>query len=217
MSGAQTRSVIVRSLIVRGRIGSSCSAGARSKAEATLMRRLQARGSNCEASPDRWCAAAFRDRPIEHSDWARGGALRRSNLDRRGCRSGSRGWGGGLTGGDDFALSNEPRLALGEPPRAADALDAVSALLHYAAGPDTDVGIVRGLDDRIAEIAIFLAVDVAEPVEAPHLVGAVRLAEARADAAVIDLDVEPRVIVHRRFDRTDGLAGAASHCMQGTG
>ena len=113
----------------------------------------------------------------------------------------------GLTGGDDFAVFDEAGLPLREAPRAADALDAIGAFLHHAARAHADVRIVGGLHQRLAEIAEFLAVRVAEEVEAAHLVGTVGLAEPGADAAIVDLHVEAFVVVHGSFDRTDRLAG----------
>ena len=114
---------------------------------------------------------------------------------------------GALAGGDNVAFRYEPRLALGETARGADPLDAIGAFLHDAARAHADVGIVRGLDEWVAEIAIFLAVGVAEEVEAAHFVGAVQLAKARADAAIVDLDVESLMVVHGGFDRANRLAG----------
>ena len=44
-------------------------------------------------------------------------------------------WAGRLAGGNDFAFADSAVFFLGVAPRAADALDAISAFLHHAAAP----------------------------------------------------------------------------------
>ena len=114
---------------------------------------------------------------------------------------------GALAGGLDLVRSDRPVLAFGGAPRAADALDAIGAFLHDAARAHRDFRILLRPVGFEAEIGVFLAVGVAEEVEAPHLVGAIRFAESRADAAIVDLHVEPFAVMHRGRDRTDRLAG----------
>src|SRR6201999_3517378 len=87
-----------------------------------------------------------------------------------------------------------------------DALDAVGAFLHDATRPNRNVGVALrlqrfGIDTRIEARRLVIAV-----VEAPNLVGAVGLAEAGADAAVIDLVVQPLVVVDRGLHRADRFA-----------
>src|SRR5690348_5547863 len=77
---------------------------------------------------------------------------------------------GGLAGGDDLARADRPVLGLGVAPGAGDALDAIGAFFHDAAGADRDVRIARCRDNLGAEVGIFLAVRIAEEIEAPHLV-----------------------------------------------
>ena len=55
--------------------------------------------------------------------------------------------------------------------RAADALDAIGAFLHDAAGPNGHIGILLRLKTWRRGF-VFLAVGVAEEVEAPDLIGA---------------------------------------------
>src|SRR6478672_9429913 len=124
---------------------------------------------------------------------------------------------GGLAGSHHLALGDRTVLAFRRAARPADALDAIRAFLHDAARAHGDIRIVRSFNRFVAEIGIFLAVGIAEPIETAHFVGTIGLTEARADAAVVDLDIEPFAVVHGRGDRTDRLAGACSQCMQGTG
>ena len=58
-----------------------------------------------------------------------------------------------------------------------------------------------------AEIGVFLTVGVSEEVEATYLVGTIRLAETRADAAIINLQVQTFAVMNRRGYRADRLAG----------
>ena len=80
------------------------------------------------------------------------------------------------------------------------------ALLHHALAADGDVRVelpVQRLGERVLA-ALRLAV--AEPVEVADLVRAVVRAVARADAAVVDLHVQPVGRVVRREDRAHRLA-----------
>src|SRR3954463_5779016 len=86
-----------------------------------------------------------------------------------------------------------------------DALHAERALLHDALAAHGHVGIelpVQRLRERVL-LAIRLAVS--EPVEVADLVWAVVRAVARADAAVVDLDVQAVRRVIRRVHRADRL------------
>src|SRR5262249_32053527 len=94
----------------------------------------------------------------------------------------------------------------GGAPRPADALDAIGAFLHHAPHPHTDVRVEHRLHHPGTQIGVFLSVGVAEEIEAPHLVGTIRLAEPGSDAAVVDLGVQPLAVVDRGCDRTIGLA-----------
>ena len=113
---------------------------------------------------------------------------------------------GRLAGGDDLAVVDRAVVLFGGAARAADALDAIGALLHDAAPAHRDVGIEHGFDDVGAVAGIFLAVGITEEIEATHFVGAIRLAEPRADAAIVDLDVQSLAVMHRGRDRAHRLA-----------
>ena len=102
---------------------------------------------------------------------------------------------------------DRPVVAFGGAARRADALDAVGAFLHHAARAHRDFRILLGAIGLEAEIGVFLAVGVSEEVEATHLVGTVRLAETRADAAIVNLQVQPFAVMHRGGHRADRLAG----------
>ena len=67
-------------------------------------------------------------------------------------------------------------------------------------------GLNTALTMSAPKVGVFLAVGIAEEIEAAHLVGAVRFAEPRADAAVVDLDVQPFAVMDRGRDRADRLA-----------
>src|SRR5207244_8083758 len=111
--------------------------------------------------------------------------------------------GAGLrAGGGHFAVAHTLVAAalLGLDLRLVDALHAVGALLHHAAGADGDVGIAHRLEGRRVVVAVMVEV------EAPHFVRAVVRAVARADAAVVRHVVEAFGAVRRGLDRTDRLA-----------
>src|SRR5581483_1832281 len=100
----------------------------------------------------------------------------------------------------DLAVRDRSTFDPRVDPGAAGSLHAVGALLHHAARPDGDVGIVREVLDRL-----FVLVKV-EPVEAAHLVRAVVRAKARADAALVGHLIEPVARVGRRVDRAHVFA-----------
>src|SRR5207244_1291959 len=104
-----------------------------------------------------------------------------------------------LTGGKNITVTDRPALDLRLDFGRADALDAVSAFLHDAAAADGHLRVTPQLE------AFGGIVGVREEVEAPHLVGAVVRAVARADAAVIDHVVEAVGAVDRRAHRADQL------------
>src|SRR5579863_284723 len=99
------------------------------------------------------------------------------------------GWAGGLAGRPDLAVADLAVLAIGLDFRFADALDAIGAFLHDAAAAHRQFGVPGEVEPRVALGEV-------EIIEAPHLVGAVVRAEPRADAAVVDHDVEAVVIVY---------------------
>src|SRR5690606_8199422 len=106
---------------------------------------------------------------------------------------------GRLTGGYHFTIGDAAVLVGRLDAGLGDALRAVGALLHDAAAADRDVGVVgqRQLGGVGRELCVL------QPVEAPHLVGAVVGAVTGTDAAVVDHHVEAFGVVHRRPDRAD--------------
>src|SRR3954468_12738066 len=91
--------------------------------------------------------------------------------------------------------------------RLTDALHAERALLHDALAANRHVRVelpVQRLRERVL-LAIRLAVT--EPVEVANLVRTIVRAVTRADATVVDLDVESVRRVVRRVHRTDRFAG----------
>ena len=79
-----------------------------------------------------------------------------------------------------------------------DPLHAHGALLHDPELAHGDVGVELQVERRRPRVV--------EPVELPHVVGAVVAAVARAHAAVVDLRVQPLVRVVRGVDRAHRLA-----------
>src|SRR5271166_3185291 len=106
-----------------------------------------------------------------------------------------------LAGGHDLAVGQAPIGFFRLDARIGDALNAVGAFLHDAAHAHRDFRIALRLE------ALGILVAVLQEIEAAHLVGTVVRAKSRADAAVVDLQVESLGIVDRRFDRADDLAG----------
>src|SRR5204862_2822708 len=96
----------------------------------------------------------------------------------------------------------EARLVL----LAADALHAERALLHHALLAHRDVRIEQQVQRLRPRLELATRLRVIEPVEVADLVGAVVGAVARADAAVVDLPVEPVGRVIRREYGADRLA-----------
>ena len=79
-------------------------------------------------------------------------------------------------------------------------MDAQRALLHDAAAAHDHVGVQDHALERPAPVVV-------EPVEAARLGRAVVGAVTGADAAVVDLLVQPLAGVHRRHHGADRLAG----------
>src|SRR5262249_52832335 len=113
---------------------------------------------------------------------------------------------GGLTCCDHFAFADRSVLLLGLTPCAANALNAISALLHDTAATHGDVGVENRFDDFVAETAVFLAIGISEEIEPAHLVGAVRLTKTRADAAVVDLNIKSFAVMNGSRHWTDRFA-----------
>src|SRR5687768_10815576 len=88
----------------------------------------------------------------------------------------------------------------------ANALDAEGALLHDTLGAHRDVGVELPVERLREGVLRPDRLTVAEPVEVANLLRPVVGAVARADAAVVDLDVEPVWRMVGRVDRADGLA-----------
>src|SRR5690348_7476070 len=88
---------------------------------------------------------------------------------------------GGSAGGDHLALADLAVLLFGALPCSADALHAISAFLHHAAAAHRYLWIALRGQHLGTLVLVFFAIRIAEEIEAPDLVGAVRLAEACAD------------------------------------
>ena len=106
-----------------------------------------------------------------------------------------------LARGHDLAVANVAVFLVGLDLGFLDALHAVAALLHHAARAHGHIGIAHQLQ------ALGLVVGEEQEVEAPHLVGAVVRAVARAHAAVVDHHVQAFRRVHRGAHRANLLAG----------
>ena len=107
---------------------------------------------------------------------------------------------GRLAGRDHFAVADAAVLFFRLDARAADALHAVGAFLHHPAHAHGDFRVLLRLQR-------FFFCGVIKKIEAAHLVRTVLRAEACADAAVVDLHVQPFAVVHRRLHRAHILAG----------
>src|SRR5882762_8394533 len=113
---------------------------------------------------------------------------------------------GRLARGDDVAVAHvavlESRLVLG----AADALHAEGAFLHHALLAHRHVGVEQHRQRLGERFVLPVGLRVVVPVEVADLVRTVVGAVARADAAVIDLAVQPVRRVIGGEHRTDRLA-----------
>src|SRR5205085_11621774 len=69
------------------------------------------------------------------------------------------------------------------------------------------IGIALRPHRRFAQIAVFLSASVTKEIEATNLVRTIRLTKSRADAAVVNLDIQPFVVMYRRRYRTHRFAG----------
>src|SRR5712671_3963304 len=99
-----------------------------------------------------------------------------------------------------------PLLCRGAIFRLANSLDAEGALLHHALSAYGHIRIqlpVERLGERVLRTCRLA---VAEPVEVANLVRTVVGAVARADAAVVDLHIEPIGRMIGRINRADRLA-----------
>src|SRR5262249_22168832 len=103
------------------------------------------------------------------------------------------------TRGNDLTVPHWASVGLGIHLCRTDALDAEGALLHH---PRTTHGDVRvELEVERCWPVVF------EPIKAADLVGAIIVAIACADTAVVDLAVQPLLSMVRRVHWTDGLTG----------
>src|SRR6185312_15389842 len=104
-----------------------------------------------------------------------------------------------LAGRHDLAVADPAVLPVGDDHCRAGALHAVGALLHHAAGADGHLGIPGLARPRVRGAVV-------EEIEASDLVRTVVGAEPRADAAVIDHDIDALRIMHCRVHRADHFA-----------
>src|SRR5690606_8369939 len=108
-----------------------------------------------------------------------------------------------LARGHDFAIVDLAAILLGVDSGFIDALDAVGALLHPAAGADGDVGVLQHAQNR----HVVYTLGPVQEVVAAHLVPAVVAAVPGADTAVVDHLFDALLAVYGGRDRTDRLAG----------
>ena len=101
-------------------------------------------------------------------------------------------------------------VAIGGNPRLRDPLYAKSAFLHHAARANGHFRVSR------FRRSLFLLGE-REIIEAAHLVGAIVGTKPRANAPVVDHDVEALGIMHRRADGANDFAGSllAMHAQHG--
>ena len=97
----------------------------------------------------------------------------------------------------ELAVPHVPALGLRLLLRPVDSLDAEGALLHHALLPHRDVRVQLKVE-RVREL-------VGEPVEPPHLVGAVVRAVPGAHASIVDLCVQSLRVVIRGVHGAHGL------------
>jgi hypothetical protein len=105
-------------------------------------------------------------------------------------------WAGPLTGGLDFIRAYRSVLALGSAAGGADALNAISTLFHDAPRTYRYFRIFLSAIGVKAEIGVLLAIGVTEEIEAAYLIRAIRLAESSANAAVVNLHVQPFTVMY---------------------
>src|SRR6185437_3621930 len=105
-----------------------------------------------------------------------------------------------LAGGDDLAVLDRAVFLVRRDLGLLDALHAVRALLHDATRADRDIRVAHELE------ALGVEVRVEQEVEPSHLVHAVVLAVARADAAVVNHHVQPLGRMHCRAYRANLFA-----------
>src|SRR3989454_2081501 len=110
------------------------------------------------------------------------------------------------TGGADVAVVRRPVLEPGLVLRRADALHTEGALLHHTLLAHRHVGVEQQLERLGPALPLPARLRVVEPVEVADFVRTVVGAVARADAAVVDLPVEPVRRVVGGVHRADRLA-----------
>src|SRR5258706_509327 len=89
-------------------------------------------------------------------------------------------------GGDHFPVANAPSLLFAFDPGRADPLEAIRAFLHDAAPADGDIGVAHWFQAR----GFTIQIPISEEIEAANLIWAVVRAIARADATVVNLQVQ---------------------------
>ena len=107
-----------------------------------------------------------------------------------------------LARGPNFTVADRPVLVAGADLGFANALHAVSALLHHAAAAHGDVGVALQLD-RFRHPVLKQ-----EEIEAAHLIRAVIGAVTGADAAVVNHVIQAVAAVICGLHRADQFAGS---------
>src|SRR5690348_3386107 len=79
------------------------------------------------------------------------------------------GWAGLLTRRGHGKVRQPPSVTFRFLPRSGNALDAIGAFLHDAPGTHGDIGVLLRFQRLGAETGVFLAVGIAEEIEAANL------------------------------------------------
>ena len=116
-----------------------------------------------------------------------------------------------LAGSLDFIRADGTVFFFGIDADGVDALNAIGALFHDPTPAHGDLGVIHRCEARLVVLGVLVEIKAADFVRA--IVGA----EACTDTAIVNLQVEPFVIVDGGRDRTDQFAGGvfAVHARHG--